>query len=277
MLNPPLKWAGGKRWLVDAVRTIWQESGKKRLVEPFCGGLSISLGLIPENALINDINPHLINFYSFIKKGLKFSPPPTESEEFYYQQRDRFNFLISENKYETEEAAQLFYYLNRNCYNGLCRFNKNGLFNVPKGKIDSIHYITDFAEYQYIFKNWNFQSTSYKNLFLKKDDLVFVDPPYDGDFTNYSKDGFSWYDQIELVKWLSNFDVSIILCNKATPRVVNLYRSNGFSLKFLEEKIRISADGSRKAAKVVLATKRILHDSDLFFALNHSELIVDSY
>ncbi|CAG0971204.1 partial Modification methylase DpnIIA, partial [Anaerolineae bacterium] len=73
-LKPPLKWAGGKRWLVPRLQLLWEVHLKQypeaRLVEPFCGGLAVTLGLQPERALLNDINPHLINFYRWLQKGL---------------------------------------------------------------------------------------------------------------------------------------------------------------------------------------------------------------
>ena len=67
-LTPPLKWAGGKRWLVPHLQNIWQSHHNLRLVEPFCGGLAIALGLQPQKALLNDINSHVINFYECLQK-----------------------------------------------------------------------------------------------------------------------------------------------------------------------------------------------------------------
>ena len=62
-LRPPLKWAGGKRWQLPHLRPLWAPHRHRRLVEPFCGGLAVTLGLMPQRALLNDVNPHLINFY----------------------------------------------------------------------------------------------------------------------------------------------------------------------------------------------------------------------
>jgi DNA adenine methylase len=67
LLKPPLKWAGGKRWLVQSLQYYWRQHKHKRLVEPFCGGLSVALGLNPERALLNDLNLALINFYQHLK------------------------------------------------------------------------------------------------------------------------------------------------------------------------------------------------------------------
>src|ERR1051325_7427846 len=74
-LKPMLKWAGGKRWLLPHLMLLWNAHAEKRLVEPFAGGLAVALGLRPTSALINDINPHLINFYRWVKIGLRIEKP----------------------------------------------------------------------------------------------------------------------------------------------------------------------------------------------------------
>ncbi|HJU09522.1 MAG TPA: DNA adenine methylase, partial [Candidatus Binataceae bacterium] len=70
-VRPPLKWAGGKRWLVPDLAKLWNGHESRRLVEPFCGGLAVALSLRPKRALLNDINPHAVNFYSWLKRGLR--------------------------------------------------------------------------------------------------------------------------------------------------------------------------------------------------------------
>ncbi len=67
VVRPPLKWAGGKRWQLPHLVAYWDHNRHRRLVEPFCGGLAVTLGLMPNRALLNDINPHLINFYRWLK------------------------------------------------------------------------------------------------------------------------------------------------------------------------------------------------------------------
>src|ERR1041384_6836000 len=71
LLVPPLKWAGGKRWQIPRLLAYWGSEQHRTLVEPFCGGLAVALGLMPTRALLNDINPHLINFYEWLKRGLR--------------------------------------------------------------------------------------------------------------------------------------------------------------------------------------------------------------
>ena len=139
-LRPPLKWAGGKRWQVPHLRPLWEAHTRSRLVEPFCGGLAATLGLLPERALLNDANPHLINFYRWLQKGLKTDLKMENNERQFYRQRTRFNELVAGGQEDTAEGAALFYYLNRTGFNGLCRFNSRGEFNVPFGRYKRIGY-----------------------------------------------------------------------------------------------------------------------------------------
>jgi DNA adenine methylase len=68
--SPPLKWAGGKRWQIPYLEPLWKPHADRRLVEPLAGGLAVALGLSPARAILNDINPHLISFYTWLRRGL---------------------------------------------------------------------------------------------------------------------------------------------------------------------------------------------------------------
>jgi DNA adenine methylase len=255
MLKPPLKWAGGKRWLVAQLKPIWEANANRRYVEPFCGGLAVVLGLQPKQALLNDVNPHLINFYRHVQKGLKMHLPMRNDEKLFYQHRDRFNQLTREGEALTEQGAQLFYYLNRTCFNGLCRFNKSGDFNVPFGTYNAINYAPDFAEYVTVFSEWEFSNVDVEALPLMSDDFVYADPPYDVEFTTYSAGGFSWDDQVRTAKLLAARAGPVVISNQATPRIVELYEGLGFELTYLEGPRRISCTGDRTAAREVLAVR----------------------
>lgn len=87
MHKPPLKWAGGKRWLVSHLKSIWEANTKRRYVEPFCGGLAVVLGLQPKQALLNDVNPHLINFYRHVQNGLSMRVRMRNDEVLFYRQQ----------------------------------------------------------------------------------------------------------------------------------------------------------------------------------------------
>ena len=203
VLRPPLKWAGGKRWQVPHLRPLWERNINRRLVEPFCGGLAVTLGLSPRQALLNDINPHVINFYGWLKRGLKTSLVMTNNERQYYAHRERFNQLLTDGKATSQEAAALFYYLNRTSYNGLCRFNRKGGFNVPFGRYARITYTRDFTPYRDCLSDWDFVNTDFEAIALEPDDFVYADPPYDVEFTQYAKEGFSWDEQVRAAEWLA--------------------------------------------------------------------------
>lgn len=256
-LKPPLKWAGGKRWLVPMMQKYWSQHSFRRLVEPFCGGLSVTLNLLPQRALLNDVNPHLINFYRQVKHGLQLTIAAKYDETLYYQHRDRFNELIKTNG-TSNEAAQLFYYLNRTCFNGLCRFNSSGAFNVPFGSYSSkLKYATEFDQYRSRFRKWTFSNSDFEKLRLRPDDFVYADPPYDVEFTTYSKGGFSWGDQERTAKWLAQHPGPVILSNQKTKQIVELYRDLNYKLVFRKAPRRISCTGDRTAATEVLAIRNL--------------------
>ena len=97
-------------------------------------------------------------------------------EILFYEQRARFNVLLAEGKGNSAEAAALFYYLNRTGYNGLCRFNRSGEFNVPFGRYTRINYIRDFEPYQEQFSGWTFSSDDLESVQLESGDFVYADP-----------------------------------------------------------------------------------------------------
>ncbi|WP_229776636.1 DNA adenine methylase [Alicyclobacillus cellulosilyticus] len=262
LYKPLLKWAGGKRWLVPTLRPLWQRfvasCPNGRLVEPFCGGLAVTLGLLPRRALLNDVNPHLIHFYRAVQRGLTIDMPMENDAGLYYQHRDRFNALIRQGQADSDEAAALFYYLNKTGYNGLCRFNKQGLFNVPFGKYKRITYQRDFHAYREVFAAWEFRCGDFETVKVRPGDFVYADPPYDVVFRQYAAEGFSWQDQERLARWLASLDVPVAVSNQATDRIVELYRSLGFTVYFLQGPRMISCTGDRSAAREVLAVKGLV-------------------
>ena len=256
-LKPPLKWAGGKRWQVPHLRPLWMPHSHRRLVEPFCGGLAVTLGLLPATALLNDGNPHLVNFYRWLQRGLRTDVEMANDEVLFYRHRDRFNGLLSSGKGTTREAAALFYYLNRTGFNGLCRFNRDGEFNVPFGRYARITYTKDFTAYRETFAGWTFTEGDVETVPLELDDFVYADPPYDVEFTAYAKDGFSWPDQERTALALANHRGPVVLVNQATARIEALYRSLGYAIGFLDAPRRISCTGDRSPAREIIATRNL--------------------
>lgn len=255
-LAPPLKWAGGKRWQVPTVAPLWQASGSSRLVEPFCGGLSIALGLRPVRALLNDINPHLMNFYRCLKSEQLGTVPTDNDRALFNAHRDRFNELARAGE-QTAESAALFYYLNRTGFNGLCRFNRKGEFNVPFGKFKTINYARPWDAYAAQFAGWDFALGDFSAIPLESGDFVYADPPYDVEFTSYSAGGFDWADQERAARWLAAHDGPVVLVNQATERIETLYRALGFDITFLDAPRRISCNGDRSPAREIFATRLV--------------------
>ena len=256
-IRPPLKWAGGKRWQLPHLRPLWKAHSDRRLVEPFCGGLAVTLGLMPDRALLNDVNPHVINFYRHLRRGLVADISLRNSERLYYAHRRRFNALLGNGGAESPEAAALFYYLNRTGYNGLCRFNKSGGFNVPFGRYKRIAYTRNFGDYANVLVDWSFTSHDFETVPLERGDFVYADPPYDVQFTHYAKGGFTWEDQVRTAEWLAKHKGPVVLSNQATDRIVKLYRKLGFTLRFLLAPRMINCTGDRTPAKEVLALKNL--------------------
>lgn len=256
-VRPPLKWAGGKRWQIPHLIEYWKRDTNRRLVEPFCGGLAVTLGLMPHKALLNDINLHVINFYRWLKRGLVIEIPMKNLETRYYTHRKKFNKLLNDGQAETAEASSLFYYLNRTGYNGLCRFSSTGGFNVPFGRYAKINYRNDFLEFKTVFADWQFTNTHFNEIPLEKSDFVYADPPYDVEFTQYSEGGFGWDEQVATAEWLAKHSGPVVLSNQATKRIVDLYKDLGYKLTFLDAPRRISCNGDRTPAPEVLAGRNL--------------------
>ena len=256
-LRPPLKWAGGKRWQVPHLRPIWDRHRHRRLVEPFCGGLAVALGLLPQRALLNDSNPHLVNFYRWLQRGLTIDLEMANDESLFYRHRDRFNALLAAGHAETHEAAALFYYLNRTGYNGLCRFNSSGAFNVPFGRYDRIKYLREFPAYTPLLSAWTFTNVDVEAMALAPSDFVYADPPYDVQFTQYARGGFSWTDQQRTARFLATHAGPVVLVNQATDRIDDLYRALGYEVTYLDAPRRISCNGDRTKVREIVATRNM--------------------
>lgn len=236
-----LKWAGGKTWLVKNYADIFSEHDaalSKRInfntyIEPFVGGGSVLRYLGPKESIIGDINNELITFY----KNLRDNP-----RDLYEQTMFHMNQHSNDYYYETRDAvekidlniAARFLYLNYTCFNGIYRVNQQKKFNVPIGDKKVLHYkIKDFLERSEIIKNTKILNQDFKKTIelAKKDDLIYVDPPYVNNsnkdtFNKYSSDIFTWKDQIELAKALnlkSNIGAKIIVSNIFDDEVLNLY------------------------------------------------------
>lgn len=266
-LTPFLKWLGGKTGLAHRLSELFKPYRNTHTwVEPFCGALGAALGVKPKCALLNDINPHLINLYRQVKGGLKLDPNLENytSEGSYYRLRDRFNSLSGLSPFHEiqQEQAELFYYLNRVGYRGVCRTNNSGGYNVPYGHYKKPVLDHDFSLYQKAFGHWQFSSFGYQDFiesFLEELQpylFVYADPPYDDGFVSYSG-AFIWDDQVNLAKQLAALNSPVVASNKATNRIMALYESLGFKIEIISVKRCVSCDGDRTAVDEILATRNV--------------------
>ncbi len=226
--SPFIKWAGGKRQLLNRIREKYPiELGRNidKYCEPFVGGGAILFDVLSNYSLreilINDINEELINTYKQLKTNVEtliteleklqvlFLPStPKSREQIYYDMRDRYNFLKTNGTaVNSLERASLFIFLNKTCFNGLYRVNRKGLYNVPMGKYEKpqICNKTNLVAISLLLKNVTINCGDYKECidFIDDKTFVYIDPPYrplskTASFTAYNQDSFGDEEQIAL-------------------------------------------------------------------------------
>lgn len=266
--RPFLKWAGGKYSLLpDLDRLI---PAGKRLVEPFVGGGSVFLNSEKhESFLLADVNADLINLYQMLEVDhirvcslAKILFERANSEVAYKELRDEFN----NQRMGAPERAAAFLFLNRHCFNGLIRYNRDGFFNVGWGKYEAPYFpeieIKAFKQksHKCVFLNAGYRRTL---ALAGEGDVVYCDPPYEplhgsAGFTNYAAGGFSWSDQISLAESCvaaHQRGAKVLISNSTAPRVLELYEQHGFILHHVDARRSISSKGStRETAKDIVAT-----------------------
>lgn len=260
-VKTPLKWVGSKARIIPQLRQHLPEG--KRLVEPFAGSCAVMMNTDYNEYLIGDVNPDLVQVY----KSMAYHTDALLSELdalfragalgdvesraiFFYAVRDNFNLSGKLHGEESVAAAAQFIYLNRHCFNGLCRYNKRGFFNVPFGKYKQPYFpekeIIAFADKA---KRATFITAHYSetlNLIRESGDVVYCDPPYlteSQNFTAYHERGFNHMDQGRLARRLRRLaekGVPVVASNSDLPVVHNLYA--GF------DRIQVNAPRSVGAA-----------------------------
>lgn len=240
-LKPFIKWVGGKRDVIKKYLRFYLPKSYGNYYEVFAGGAAMLYQLQPNCAVINDINEDLIITYQVIKNQChQLMEKLDEHQElhslnYYYQMRQ----LISEDKIA---RAARFIYLNKTCYNGLWRVNKNNQFNVPPNRKEAVVlYERDnliklskwFRTHKIKFTNESFDKWFKKyDQKINSGDFIFIDPPYDyevghGGFVAYSQSGFNQNQQRELAHYLKKLDQRGVLwmhTNHDTALIRELYR-----------------------------------------------------
>lgn len=262
-ISPVFKWGGGKRQLLDDILPLIPPH--TRYYEPFIGGAAVLLGLQPKNAVINDFNKELINTYLVIRNNPQElisrlgEHKEKNSVDYFYEirawDRDKETYeLLS----PIERAARTIY-LNKTCFNGLYRVNKQGFFNTPCGKYknpdivgaDRINAIHDYLSNNQI----DIRCGDYKEALkhIRKGAFVYFDPPYmppengEETFTSYTVDGFGPDKQEELkdmCDMLNAKGVKFMLSNSSCSFIKDLYRE--YDIRTVQARRNISADTKKR-------------------------------
>jgi DNA adenine methylase len=241
VIQPFLKWAGGKRQLLPEIRKyIPKRMGT--YYEPFLGGAAVLFDLQPKKAVINDINSELINTYLVIKNNvdelIEDLRKHENTSDYYYKIRDLDRDKNRFSKLSDVEKASRLIYLNKTCFNGLFRVNSQGQFNVPFGRYKNPNIVNEFvlrAVSHYLnnnevkILNGDFADAVSS---AKKGDFVYFDSPYDpvsetASFTGYTLGGFSKDEQIRLRDLFVDLDkrgCKVLLSNSATEFIKDLYK-----------------------------------------------------
>ncbi|MCX7024034.1 MAG: Dam family site-specific DNA-(adenine-N6)-methyltransferase [Spirochaetes bacterium] len=265
-LVPFLKWAGGKRWLIRNHRDFFPSSLKGTYFEPFLGGGSVFSSLRPPQSVLSDSNGELINTYLQIKRHWKHIDEGLallqihHSSEFYYKIRNRKNT-------NPLKRALRFLYLNRTCYNGLYRVNKNGDFNVPIGTRSTIvRPEDDYQGWSKALRSTELVVSDFEPMIQHagKGDLIFADPPYtilhnQNCFLKYNEVLFSWNDQLRLAETLwkaAKRGAKIIATNANCQSVRDLYEGR-FKIDVICRASTIAASSGKRGLfeEIVISSK----------------------
>lgn len=261
--KPILKWAGGKtQMLGELMPRIPKTYG--RYIEPFFGGGALFFSLKPENAIIADSNPELINMYlqvaHHVDDVIECLQKYENTSEMFYEVRS-----LDWQTLPKAEAAARTIYLNKTCFNGLYRVNRSGQFNTPFGKyknpkicdIDALRLASEAlrkadilcGDYILVLEHY-----------AQPGDFVFLDPPYlpiseNSDFKRYTKEQFYEDDHVELAKMIGTLHERgcyVILTNSNHPLVHQLYEQ--YKIEVIQTKRHISCHGDTRKGEDVIVT-----------------------
>jgi DNA adenine methylase len=262
-VRPFLKWAGNKFRILDKVKKRLPEG--KRLVEPFTGSGAVFLNTDYESYLLCDSNRDLVDLYTllreegpaFIELARKLFTPKNNSPERYYALREEFNQCN-----DPARRAALFIYLNRHGYNGLCRYNAGGGFNVPFGRYKRPYFP---AEEMLAFHRKSQRARFVQQDFVatlsqvRKGDVIYCDPPYvplspSANFTSYSAGGFNLEQQAHLAslsEQLSTRGIPVLISNHNTSFARQIYGNAELHRFFVQRYISCNGKARSKAGELL--------------------------
>lgn len=266
-IRPFLKWAGGKYNCLEKIIPSFPPG--TRLIEPFTGSGVIFMNTEYASHLMAESNMDLIQLFTFLKLDgssfidycQQYFKPETNIKEYYYEARSRFNSLKS-----CRERSALFLYLNRHGYNGLCRYNLSGIYNVPFGLYKQPYFpLNEMLLFHQKIEKAEFIHNDFRQTFAqaKPGDVIYCDPPYvplqkHTKTIAYTKNVFNEDDQIELAelaKLTAAKGIPVLISNHDTKFTRAHYQ--GAKIKsFNVSRLINSNTGARQPAKEILALFR---------------------
>ena len=257
--HPFLKWAGGKRQLLPQMEKYFPKH-YNQYIEPFIGGGAVFFHLLPENSIVSDNNPDLINCYKVIKNDveglIKSLKKHRYEKNYYYEIRSLDRDFKKFAELSDVEKASRSIYLNKTGYNGLYRVNSKGLFNVPFGrhKNPKICDETNLRNVSQVLKKVEIFLGSFEICldFAEKDDFIYFDPPYfplsdTALFTSYTKNSFDKSSQIKLFEVfmeLNKRGCNLMLNNSYSEFILDLYKD--FKIVILKAKRNINSNSQKR-------------------------------
>ncbi len=259
-----LKWAGGKYSLAEDIRKHLPEGNK--LIEPFVGAGSVFLNTDFEQYRLADINPDLVNLYNLLKKSpnqyisdvKRLFTSEYNRKETYISIRAEFNAST-----DTYLRSLYFLYMNRHGFNGLCRYNKSGGFNVPFGSYKKPYFpeaeLEFFAEKAQKAK---FVCEGYQQSFkrVRQGSVIYCDPPYaplstTANFTTYASGGFSLDDQAKLGEMAEKIalekNIPVLISNHDTDLTRRLYKGAQLNVVKVQRNISRNGNGRHKVDELL--------------------------
>ncbi|MCC5791167.1 MAG: Dam family site-specific DNA-(adenine-N6)-methyltransferase [Legionellaceae bacterium] len=235
--RPIFKWAGGKYNCIEKIVSALPAG--PRLIEPFTGAATIFFNTRYPRYLLAESNPDLVLFYQqlrqngedFIAYCQSYFTPQNNQAARYYALREHFNQTC-----HAAERAALFLYLNRHGYNGLCRYNQSGQYNVPFGQYSrSVFPETAMRCFMARAQDVEFLHADFRQTFqqARAGDIIYCDPPYVSILPqqrgfHYDKAGFKEGDQIELARLAEEYSqqgVHVLLSNHDTDFTRSQYQA----------------------------------------------------
>lgn len=291
-IRPFVKWAGGKGSLIPQLNNFYPYELRngiiERYIEPFVGGGAVLIDILQkydvQEAYAFDINMDLINSYNVIKNNVEeliinlkqmeteyLQLEQEERKNYFYNKRNEYNeYTLQENELNVQRAAQ-FIYLNRTCFNGLYRVNKDGKFNVPVGKYKNpmICDEENLRKLSELIQNVQFQYGDYRRSmeYVTENTFVYFDPPYrplnvTSGFTSYTKEDFNDDNQRELAAFyreLNERNAKLMLSN-SNPKNINeedhffdnIYQGFNIDEIYASRMINANSNGRGKISEILV-------------------------